>query len=773
MYNILNQKELDVLKQKEPQRFQYIAEGGFYLNLKNLELKPMEGINIEKIAHLAKIVRGLAFAAIEGIKSGHPGGSSSKVEQVLTLLLSGVFAFDPLDPENPGRDRIVWSAGHCTPLLHATLALLYESLKRDGQSFEMGSIGAVLPECLAQAKSHCPMEKLGVVLPECLTRFRHCDGPTGHVESQYALADASTGSSGHGFSAALGLALLQKSNGLPGKVFVIAGDAETEEGISYEARNLINTLGVDNIIITLDYNKFGIDGPVAEVINSPYVNHWFGPGWNIIEVDGHNILELAYAYKKAQLGFGNGKATVVICHTVKGKYYGKMEGTCDSHGTPASHADYVEIMKNLGFEIPGVEGEIKKDIEVVMAKLTRDDVVYLLDRLAVGKKRIKPEKELVAKMQTALKGRPLVDYKKIKRPEVLPPELVFKEGENIATRKATEAFFKWLMGQTAFFYIGAGDLMKSILTGAAENVYGVITRDNPYGRGIRFGIAEANMAMMSTTLTQDILPGGFQAMSVFASYGVFTSIMSNAIRMALINNAVNPKMKGFFIVMAAHDGMETGEDGPTHHGLFWMSLFNAYPGIKVYKPLDANETIEMLFYAIERGEPIALSVMRPATPVLKRGPSTSSGQEYIVPPAREAVNGAYVFCAFKENGKRKIVLAICGGQVLANVMEILSELEENLDIKIIAITSPELYEELCEREPQKAKSILSDEERSLVVALHNGWPGFLYPFILPSDYPKRVVGVTEFLKSGPPAEVYKLAGFDPQGLKEKIMKAFS
>jgi len=111
MYNILNQKELDELKIKEPQRFQYLVEGGVYLNLKGLDLKPIEGIDVSRIENLCRIVRGYAFAAINGVKSGHPGGSSSKVEQVLTLLMAGVLAFDPMNTKNPGRDRIVWSAG--------------------------------------------------------------------------------------------------------------------------------------------------------------------------------------------------------------------------------------------------------------------------------------------------------------------------------------------------------------------------------------------------------------------------------------------------------------------------------------------------------------------------------------------------------------------------------------------------------------------------------------------------------------------------------------
>jgi transketolase len=742
-YDILSKKDIDALMKKEPKRFKYLAAGGQYLDLRNLNLKPISGIDIEKTEHLAKIIRGMAFAAIESISSGHPGGSSSKVEQILSLLVSGEFVFDPLQPNHPGRDRIVWAAGHCTPLFHSVLSLIYECLKRSGKKFDI--------------------KELEAFYPTYLCRFRHCDGPTGHVESNYPLSDMSTGSSGHGLSAALGLATLQKSNGLDAKVFVLAGDAETEEGISYEARNLVQSLGMDNLVVSLDLNKFGIDGPITDVISSPYLNHWFGSGWNIIEVDGHDIFELIYAYKKAFQGFENKKATVVIAHTIKGKYYGRLEGTADAHGTPLAHEEYVPMMKKLGFDIPGIDNQEIKDIETVLGQLKDEHVNYFIERLEIGAKKQKSEQELLEQMKKALNNRPIADYKSIKRPDVLPQELVFEQGKPIATRKATESFFKWLMEQTAFFYLGAGDLAKSILTGAAENVYGIISSQNPLGRGIRFGIAESNMAMMSTAICADILPGGFQAMSVFASYGVFTSIMANSVRMALINNAVNPKFKGFFIMLAAHDGPETGEDGPTHHGLFWMSLFTAYPGIKVYKPLDANETIEMLFYALEKGEPVALSIMRPNTPVFKRGNGA--------PEAREAINGAYVFKNYAENEKRKIVLAISGGQVLANVLEILPELEQNYNLKIVAVTSPELFEELRQNNPQKANEVFSDEDRERVITLHNGWPGFLDAFALPKDYEKKIIGINKFLKSGPPNEVYQYAGFDSQSLKKKILKA--
>jgi transketolase len=741
-YHLLEQGGLEALASAEPNRLQFRPEGGAHLNLQGVALEPLAGIDEEKIATLCRVVRGLAFAAVDAAQSGHPGGSSSKAEQVLTLLMSGAVAFDPAEPKHPGRDRIVWSAGHCSPLFHALLATVYETFRAKGTPIPEES--GITP-----------------VYPEHLPRFRRWGGPSGHVESHYALADTSTGSSGHGFSAGLGFALLHRSCGLDTRAFVIAGDAETEEGMSYEARNIAATLGMRNLVVTLDYNTFGIDGPISEVLPTAFQNNWFAPGWNVIEVNGHNVRELAYAYRLAVSGFGAARPTVVICHTTKGIRYGKLEGTADSHGAPLKHEEYVAAVRSLGYDIPGEAGDTAADIRVILGDLGPAERDYLALRLTAAAKRLAPETELVEKMRTALAGRPMADYRSITRPDVLPPELVFKEGESVATRKATEAWFEWAMKQTAFFYIGAGDLMKSILTGKAESVYGIQTRDNVFGRGIRFGIAEQNMSMLSTAISQDVLPGGFRPMTAFASYGVFGPMMANGIRMTLINSAVNPRAKAFFILLAAHDGPETGEDGPTHHGLFWMSLFAAFPGIKVYKPLDANEAVEMLFHAAQRGEPVAFSAVRPGTPVLKRGDG--------VPPAREAINGAYVFKAFRNNGKPRKVLVIAGGQVMANTLRILPEIEERFDVKIVAVTSPDLYEELRQRDPEKAAAVLSDEERQYVVALHNGWRGFLYPFLLPGDYAGRVHGMDDFSRSGKPDEIYRAAGFDAEGLRKRIL----
>ena len=370
-YNLLQEGELEKLKKEAPERFQQEIKGGDYLNLQGLELSALDGIDVSRLEKLASIIRGLMFAAIEAGQSGHPGGSSSKTEQFLAMVLGGAMAFDPINPKHPGRDRVVWSAGHCSPCLYGALSLIYESLRRVGRQF---SPAVVKP-----------------IFPEDLVRFRHADGPQGHIENYYPLSDLATGASGHGFPAAGAMAMVHRSCGLPTKVWVMMGDAESEEGMTYEARNIIATTGTKNLIVSLDYNHFGIDGNINEVFASPYINHWLGLGGNVIEVIGDNFLELIYAYRLASAGFKNGSPTVVLTHCVKGKFYGKNENSANSHGSPAKHDEYISIMKNLGFDIPGASGQVMADINKVLEKLTDADAEYINARLEVSAQNILAE----------------------------------------------------------------------------------------------------------------------------------------------------------------------------------------------------------------------------------------------------------------------------------------------------------------------------------------------------------------------------------------------
>lgn len=707
-----------------------------YLDLQKTDLPIPDGVDIALLERLAKVVRGFLFAAVESGQSGHPG-SSSKVEEILSLVLGLPLAYNPINPKHPGRDRLIWSAGHCTPALFGINALIYECLRRVGRQF---SEAVVHP-----------------IFPEDLVAFRHVDGPQGHAEATHPLSDYSTGPSGHGLSAAGGIAMVHKSCGLATKVWVMMGDAESEEGMTYEARNILATTGTDNVIVTLDYNHFGIDGPIEEVISTPYINHWLGLGWNVIEVDGHSFVQLITAYRTAQNGFDNKKPTVILAHTLKGKSYGNRENTALSHGSPIPHDEYVAVMKNLGFDIPGKKGEAGADIETVLMTITPEEEMYVAKKLEEGAEKILAEQKLVEVMKKTLGDRSLVNPISIRRPKTLPPELVFKPGTKIATRKAAGVFFEWLMKQTAFVYTGAGDVGGSVCTSPAEKIYGIYNTNNPTGRGFRFGIAEQNMAMMSVGLTSDVLPGGYQPISIFGTFAVFTTMIGNCLRLATINNQQNPNQKGFFITIASHDGPETGEDGPTHQGLYWMSLYQALPGIKVYKPLDANDTIEMLFGALEKNEPIILSLARTENTIFEH-------------EASESTNGAYILKPYSENGNKKIVLAVSGGMLMENILSAVPKLEEKLDIKIVGVTSPELFMEYVKTNSKKADKIISADEVNSVITLHNGWKGFLNDFLLPEDTSERSIGIDTYLKSGTASELYELAKLDTKNLIKKIFQ---
>ncbi len=740
-YQPINAEKIKELMVDQPERFFYQSNGGGYLNLQKLELEDAEGINFDLMQKYAKIVRAMIFATLENSQNGHPGGSSSKVEQWLSLTLTGLLAFDPLNPKNSGRDRVVWSAGHCTPLLYAGQALYYEVLRRNGRQFSQAVVKNVFFEDLA--------------------RFRRIDGLSGHAESQTPYSDFSTGPSGHGFSVGGGMALVHKSCGLNTSVFVFMGDAESEEGMTYEARNMLASSGVDNLTVILDFNRFGLDGEIKEVISSDYLSHWLSLKWNVIEVDGHNIKELYYAYRLAKEKiFNNGLPTVVIAHTIKGKNYGSLENSELSHGKILSREEYVSVQQKLGFKISGEKNTAFIDMENILETLTEADEKYILKYLDLGAQKILPENKSLEMVKDKLKNRPLFSAVNLKRPEKLPPELVFEPDDIISTRQAFGAFIEWLMKESAFVYVGAGDLSSSIMTAKAEQIYGIVSPKNPYGRGLRFGIAENNMAMMMSGMAADILPGGFRPITIFGTYGVFLNMGVNSIRLSTVNNFVHKEIPGFFIAVSSHDGLDTGEDGPTHQGLDNLSVFKSMLGVKVFKPNDANETVEMLFYALETGEPVILSLARPSFPVIKREDENQ---------VKQVRYGAYIYKDFKNNKKKKAVLVISGMKNLINAEEIVLKLDKDgYAVKLVAVTSPELFADLLQNNPEKAASILSEEERNIAITVNNGYPEFLSEFLSGENLPQRMIGIKNYLKSGTLEEVYEYAGLSPVGLYTKI-----
>jgi transketolase len=143
--------------------------------------------------------------------------------------------------------------------------------------------------------------------------------------------DMSTGSLGLGFSTACGMALSAKVSGDAYRVYSVIGDGESEEGQVWEAAMFAAHYHLDNLVAIVDLNGLQIDGPITEVMNPmPHDEKFRAFGWHVITLDAHNFDEIEAAFNEARSV--NGKPTVLIVKSVKGKGVSYMENSCEWHG---------------------------------------------------------------------------------------------------------------------------------------------------------------------------------------------------------------------------------------------------------------------------------------------------------------------------------------------------------------------------------------------------------------------------------------------------------
>ena len=255
------------------------------------------GLPVEALQTKAKAIRRHVIEMLAAAKSGHPGGSLSAADLCTALYLGGVLRVDPKNPCDPNRDRFILSKGHAVPVLYATLA-------------EAGFIDLASLNTLRQVNS--PLQ--------------------GHPsKADCPLMEASTGSLGQGLSVGVGMAIAAKMDKAAYRVYVMLGDGESEEGQVWEAAMSASAHKLDNLVAIFDYNKFQLDGSIAEILNwAPIREKWEAFGWHVIEIDGHDIAQILDAYAQAQAV--TGKPVCILAHTIKGKGVSFMENNNDWHG---------------------------------------------------------------------------------------------------------------------------------------------------------------------------------------------------------------------------------------------------------------------------------------------------------------------------------------------------------------------------------------------------------------------------------------------------------
>lgn len=271
-------------------------------------------MKIKDIKELEKQANDIRIGIIEAVhsaNSGHPGGSLS-IADVLTVLYFNQMNIDESKPKDKCRDRLVLSKGHCAPALYSTLA------------------------------------QRGFFDKELLKTLRSINGNLqGHPDmNKVPGVDMTTGSLGQGLSVANGMALASKLDGEGIRVYCICGDGEMQEGQIWEAAMTSSHYKLDNLCVIVDNNNLQIDGNVDKVMNIYPLDEKFRSfGFEVINVDGHNIEELIKAFNQAKKI--KGKPTAIIANTIKGKGVSFMENQAGWHGKAPNDEEYKQAMKEL------------------------------------------------------------------------------------------------------------------------------------------------------------------------------------------------------------------------------------------------------------------------------------------------------------------------------------------------------------------------------------------------------------------------------------------
>ncbi len=263
--------------------------------------------DVEKLSGVSKRIRQHIIKMLYKAGSGHPGGSLSSVE-ILVSLYFYKMKYDPKNPKWPDRDRFVLSKGHGVPALYAVLA--------EAGFFSVEELDT--------------LRKLGSRLQ-------------GHASVYTPGIEASTGSLGTGISIANGMALAAKLDKKDYNVYVLLGDGELQEGNIWEA--VMSTIHYDlrSVTAIVDRNRVQQTGMTEGIMKmEPLEDKWRGFGWDAIRVNGHDISEIIRA-----LDAKTSRPKVIIADTVKGKGVSFMENRHEWHGMAPNEEQFRKAMEEL------------------------------------------------------------------------------------------------------------------------------------------------------------------------------------------------------------------------------------------------------------------------------------------------------------------------------------------------------------------------------------------------------------------------------------------
>lgn len=645
---------------------------------------------MDKKVLMANAVRFLSVDAINKANSGHPGMPLGMAD-VATVLFAKFLKFNPHAPRWFDRDRFVLSAGHGSMLLYS---LLYLTGFDD-------------------------------ITLEDIKNFRQLHAKTaGHPEfGNLAGIDMTTGPLGQGISSAVGMALAERIvNAKFGDkycnhfTYVIAGDGCLMEGISEEAASIAGHLKLNKLIVFWDNNNITIDGTVADASSVNQAKRFEAMGWNAIEINGHDFLEIENAILSAQK---SDKPTIIACKTTIGFGSPNKCGTSKCHGSPLGEDETILMRKNLGWKY----GEFEIPDEVL--KAWRETGLRSDEEYALWQRNVAGNKAFEDYINDVLPSSWNKDLNALKQKAIA-------EQTKVATRKASQMCLEEIVKNVPQMVGGSADLAASNLTLTS---YSKTIKPNEYdGNNIKYGIREHAMGAMMNGLA---LHGG--VIPFGGTFFVFSDYMRPSMRLAAL-------MGIRVIYVLTHDSIGVGEDGPTHQPVEHLASYRAMPNIYTFRPCDVVETAESweIALASER-TPSILALSRQNLPMLR----TSS---------KENLSGKGAYVIKDCEGERDATIIATGSEVSLAV-EAQEKLKEK-GIRVAVVSMPCM--ELFDMQPQEyQRKVLGDAPRVAVEAATTfGW----------DKYADATVGMETFGASGKGADVYEFFGITVDEIIKKVEK---
>ena len=610
-------------------------------------------------------------------------------------LYAKCLTINPHDPNWFNRDRFVLSAGHGSALLYATLYMSGYDLN------------------ISDLKNFRKINSLTPGHPE--------HGVTPGVE-------ATTGPLGQGVANAVGMALSERyyeqlfnkynqdESLIDYYTYVLCGDGDLMEGVSYEALSFAGTQKLNKLIVLYDANNISLDGPISNTFTESVIDRMMDMGYFVQAVENDPDL-IEKAIKKAKK---SKKPSFIYSSTIIGEG-SRYQNTNIVHGKPLDEDDILSLRS---------EFELNTEPFVLSAEVLEYWHKKIIDRCQSVYDEWNQNRIALSNANKNIK----MLFKNIETSELVIDfdlaNFTVSDDYEEELRETNQKIMNIIARKSPYFLGGSADLSSSTKTIILNEDF--MSSDKPCNRNIPFGVREHAMGAILNGMALCNL-------HVFGStFLTFSDYLKPAIRMSALQ--LLPVNYVF-----THDSILVGKDGPTHEPVEQLITLRSIPNLNVFRPADINEVLGVWDSALKSKGPNAIVVAKDKLPKLK-----GTNPELVK-------HGAYMV---KKERKHLDAILISSGSELSQVIRISEELDfVGINTRVVSMVSQELYD----KQTSEYKRQLLPKD-TLIIAVELSTPNNYYKYVKPEN----VIGIEDFGYSGSPKDVSEKMLVNYDTLKSRI-----